>query len=139
MPIHFFTEDPLEFKLENDEAIAAWLQSIVQDYGSELKDLNYIFCNDSKILEINKKYLQHDYFTDVITFDQSESEREIEGDIFLSVDTVRTNSEKFGTDFLDELHRVLVHGLLHLLGQNDKTEEEEKAMRIEEDKWLKKL
>jgi len=137
--IEFFTKEPLEFSLEHSDKISEWLSTVIDSYSFQLKQLNYIFCDDEHILEINKKYLEHDYYTDVITFDQSEKEKEIEGDIFISIDTVKTNSEKFETDESIELHRVMVHGLLHLLGKSDKTEEEEAEMRTEENKWLETL
>jgi len=139
VPIHFFTEAPLEFSLDNENIISDWLSTVIKDYGYKLEDLNYIFCNDDFILDINKTYLKHDYYTDVITFDQSENEMEIEGDIFISIDTVRSNSEKYRTYETKELHRVMVHGLLHLLGMSDKTEDSEKEMRSEENKWIEVL
>lgn len=139
MPIHFFTEEPLVFSLDQEEKISSWLENIIAEHSHRVKSLSYIFCNDDFILNVNKKYLKHDYFTDVITFDQSEVDSEIEGDIFISIDTVRSNAEKFKTDSQDELHRVMVHGLLHLLGMNDKSEEEIVAIRGEEDKHLKIL
>ena len=97
--------------------------------------MGYIFCSDEKILEVNRQYLQHDYYTDIITFDYSEGDR-ISGDIFISIDTVRSNAEKYGTNFDDELHRVIIHGILHLCGLKDKSEADSKKMRKAEDKAL---
>ena len=106
--------------------------------GSEmcqLGDINIIFCSDNYILDINIKYLQHDYFTDIITFDYCEGKK-LSGDLFISIDSVRENSEHYGTEFADELNRVMVHGVLHLIGYDDHTEEDIKVMRSKEDYYL---
>jgi len=115
--------------------IAAWIKFVAQNYGKKIGEIAYIFCNDEKILEINKQYLKHDFYTDIITFDYSEKDK-ISGDIFISLDTVKSNSEKFNTLYDNELYRVIIHGILHLCGQNDKTPEEEKVMRKKEDEAL---
>ena len=99
-----------------------WIKETAAEYGKKMGDIAYIFCSDERILEVNKQYLQHDYYTDIITFDYSEGSV-ISGDIFISVDTVRSNSEKFEVSFEDELHRILIHGILHLCGQADDTPE----------------
>ena len=99
---------------------------------------HYIFCNDDKILEVNRQFLKHDYYTDVITFDYTEN-GVISGDVFISVDTVNSNSQKFGSTFDNEMMRVIIHGVLHLTGQNDKTPETEKQMRAKEEAALKEL
>lgn len=99
-------------------------------------DIAYIFCSDEKILEVNKAYLQHDYYTDVITFDYTEGDK-ISGDIFISVDTVRSNAEQFGTDYDEELHRIIIHGVLHLCGINDKGPGEREMMTRHENEALK--
>lgn len=99
-------------------------------------DIAYIFCSDEKILEVNKAYLQHDYYTDVITFDYTEGDK-ISGDIFISVDTVRSNAEQFGTDYDEELHRIVIHGVLHLCGINDKGPGEREMMTRHENEALK--
>lgn len=119
-------------------ATTNWIKSILPKYNKILGDVAYIFCSDEKILEINNMYLKHDYYTDIITFDYSE-ENIISGDIFISLETVKSNSEKFKTNFNDELHRVIIHGILHLCGVNDKTPDEEKKMREEENDALKLL
>ena len=106
--------------------------------GSEIKtlgDISIIFCSDNYILDVNLRYLHHDYFTDVITFDYCEGNR-LSGDLFISVDSVRENAVEFGTEFDDELHRVIVHGLLHLIGYYDHTPEDQKLMREKEDYYL---
>jgi len=104
-----------------------WIKSVAATYNKKVGTIGYIFCSDEKILEVNKKYLQHDYYTDIITFEYNE-EDVIYGDIYISLDTVRSNSEEFGTDYEEELRRVIIHGVLHLCGINDKTPEEQEYM-----------
>ncbi|MGE0929515.1 rRNA maturation RNase YbeY [Peijinzhouia sedimentorum] len=133
--IHFHTED-YEFELENEERTAKWLEGIINNEKFILMELNYIFCSDEYLLKINQEYLNHDTFTDIITFDNSESEFEIEGDIFISIPRIIENAKTFETEFDQELHRVLVHGVLHLMGHGDKTEEEQQRMRKSEDYYL---
>ena len=116
-------------------ATSNWIKVITEEYGKKAGDISYIFCDDAKILEINQTYLHHDFYTDIITFDYSEGDR-ISGDIFISIDTVRSNAEKYGTNFDDELHRVIIHGILHLCGLMDKSEADGKKMREAEDKAL---
>lgn len=113
----------------------AWLRSVAACYGKKIGELAYIFCDDDKIMEVNKEYLNHDYYTDVITFDYTEGDV-ISGDVFISLDTVRTNAEKYGAAFDDELHRVIVHGVLHLCGINDKGPGERKLMEKAENEAL---
>ncbi|MDD3405603.1 MAG: rRNA maturation RNase YbeY [Sphingobacteriia bacterium] len=113
-----------------------WIKAVAQVYGKTIGDVSYIFCDDAKILEVNKTYLKHNYFTDIITFDNTEHNR-LSGDVFISVDTVRDNAKRFGVSFSEELHRVMIHGILHLCGQNDKTQEESKQMREKENMALK--
>ncbi|HOV36652.1 MAG TPA: rRNA maturation RNase YbeY [Dysgonamonadaceae bacterium] len=116
-------------------ATSNWIKVVAEAYGKKAGDVSYIFCDDAKILEINQTYLHHDFYTDIITFDYSEGDR-ISGDIFISIDTVRSNAEKYGTNFDDELHRVIIHGILHLCGLKDKSEADSKKMRKAEDKAL---
>lgn len=118
--------------------IERWIRSVAADYGFAVGELNYIFCNDEKILAVNQEFLQHDYFTDIITFDYTTRTR-VNGDIFISLDTVQSNAEQVGTTFLHELHRIIIHGLLHLTGQADKTPETKAQMTTKEDKALKKI
>lgn len=114
---------------------SAWLRRVVDSYGRRVGNIAYIFCDDAKILEVNKKFLHHDYFTDIITFDDDEGNL-VSGDIFISLDTVRSNSVKFHTDYEQELHRVIVHGVLHLCGINDKGPGEREIMEAAENKAL---
>ncbi len=116
-------------------ATSNWIKVVAEEYGKKAGDISYIFCDDAKILEINQTYLHHDFYTDIITFDYSEGDR-ISGDIFIGIDTVRSNAEKYGTNFDDELHRVIIHGILHLCGLKDKSEADSKKMREAEDKAL---
>lgn len=100
----------------------AWIKTVAAKYGKKVGEVAYIFCDDEKILEVNREYLQHDYYTDIITFDYCEGDV-LNGDIFISLDTVASNAEEFGVTFDEELHRVLIHGILHLCGQDDQTPE----------------
>ena len=119
-------------------ATSNWIKAVAEEYGKKAGDISYIFCDDAKILEINRTYLHHDFYTDIITFDYSEGDR-ISGDIFISIDTVRSNAEKYGTNFDEELHRVIIHGILHLCGLKDKSEADSKKMRNAEDTALSML
>lgn len=114
---------------------SAWIKKVAATYGKKCGDIAYIFCDDEKILEVNKEYLQHDYYTDIITFDYSEADS-ISGDLFISLDTVRSNSEQLGVGYEQELHRVIIHGILHLCGINDKGEGEREIMEAAENKAL---
>lgn len=131
-----FLAEGIDFELNNSELIADWISNIVSRENMELEYLSYLFCDDEKILEVNKQYLDHDYYTDIITFDQSEEAGIIEGDIFISIDRVKDNAKEMNTSFEDELHRVIIHGVLHLCGYRDKTPVEEKLMRKKEDECL---
>ena len=113
----------------------AWIRSVAATYDMKVGDVNYIFCNDERILEVNREYLQHDYYTDIITFDYTEGDI-ISGDLFISLDTVRTNSEQFSTEYDEELHRTIIHGILHLCGVNDKGPGEREIMEAAENKAL---
>lgn len=135
--IHFHVEEvknPLAGKVKKYKT---WLNSIAASEGGSIEEIHYIFCNDAYILEINKSYLNHDYYTDIITFPYSRGKTKIKSDIFISLETVATNGEKFNETFQQELHRVMAHGLLHLLGYNDKTDEEEKIMRKKENDYIR--
>ena len=113
----------------------AWIRSVAAIYGKKVGDVNYIFCNDERILEVNREYLQHDYYTDIITFDYTEGNL-ISGDLFISLDTVKTNSEQFATEYEEELHRTIIHGIVHLCGINDKGPGEREIMEAAENKAL---
>lgn len=130
-PIHFFTEG-LSFKLFSVEKTQEWLIQCAGNQGFTVASLNYIFCKDPYLLEINQQYLDHDTYTDIITFDYS-SNNLLNGEIYISLDRVKDNAAALGYLFNDELHRVMVHGLLHLMGLKDKTPEEEAFMRSTED------
>ena len=126
----------LEFTLENETVIADWLSKVIISENKKEGDINYIFCDDDYLLEINQQYLDHDTLTDIISFDYSVG-NELHGDIFISIDRVRENALEFNVSFEDELNRVMVHGVLHYCGFKDKTEEDEKVMRIKEDEKIK--
>ncbi len=112
-----------------------WIRAVAAKYGKKVGEVAYIFCDDAKILEVNRQYLQHDYYTDIITFDYCEGNT-LHGDIFVSLDTVRSNAHEFGATFDDELHRILIHGILHLCGQNDKTPADSAEMTRKENDAL---
>ena len=112
-----------------------WVKQVAATYGKKVGEVAYIFCSDEKILEVNRQYLEHDYYTDIITFDYTEGNR-ISGDLFISLDTVRTNAEQFEQPYERELHRVIIHGILHLCGINDKGPGEREIMEAEENKAL---
>ena len=114
---------------------SAWIRRVAATYGKKIGEVGYLFCNDEKILEVNREFLQHDYYTDIITFDYCEDDT-LNGDIVISLDTVRSNAQQLGKDYDEELHRVIIHGILHLCGQNDKGPGEREQMEAAEDKAL---
>ena len=134
--IHFFEED-IAVPLKEKRALKAWLKQLAAEEGKKIVELNYIFCSDSYLLEINKQYLNHNTLTDIITFDQSEKPSQIEGDIYISYERVLENGRTLKTEE-NELYRVIAHGLLHLCGYKDKSEEEEKTMREKDNFYLTK-
>jgi probable rRNA maturation factor len=136
--IYYFEED-INFNISNQNNITSWLSQIIMTEGFELEELNYIFCSDEYLHQMNLTYLNHDTLTDIITFDNSETGQIIEGDIFISIDRVKENSKEFNVLFETELHRVLVHGLLHLFGYKDKSEGEKTLMREKEEACLSLL
>ena len=136
--IRFFNED-ISYKLTQKQVTRQWLKQQAEREGYAIGDLNYIFCSDEHVLQVNRDYLQHDYYTDIITFDQSEEEGKIDGDIFVSVERVADNATQMGVSAEQEMRRVLAHGLLHLCGYGDKTDDEVAAMRTKEDEWLSHL
>ena len=132
--IRYFQED-IRFELKQKLQNNRWLKMVA---GSEMRrvgDINIIFCSDNYILDVNMKYLQHDYFTDIITFDYCEKDV-LSGDLFISIDSVRENAAFYGTQFSDELDRVMVHGILHLIGYDDHSEEDIAEMRQKENYYL---
>lgn len=112
-----------------------WIKAVAATYEKRIGEIAYIFCSDEKILEVNRQYLQHDYYTDIITFDYCEGNR-LSGDLFISLETVKTNSEQFNTPYEEELHRTIIHGILHLCGINDKGPGEREIMEAAENKAL---
>ena len=137
MSIIFFNEDVPLPKLKKRKLIS-WIKNVIQSEGMKVGEISFIFCSDNYLLEVNKKYLEHDYYTDIITFDYVE-ENVIQGDIFISVDRVKENSVTFKTRFEDEIHRILVHGILHLLGYKDKLKKDKSLMTSKEDLYLNVL
>jgi rRNA maturation RNase YbeY len=135
--IHFFEED-IRVPLDNKRALKFWLQSVAKQEGKRMGELNYVFCSDQYLLEMNQQYLNHNTLTDIITFDQSDDAKKVEGDIYISYERVIENGKILQSE-TTELYRVIVHGLLHLLGFKDKKEEEQKLMRSKEDYYIKQL
>lgn len=135
MPIRFFSEG-ISFKLLHPRTTSNWIQAVAENESAEIAELNYIFCSDRHLQKINKDYLSHDSLTDIITFGYSEFPEAIHGDIFISVPRVRENARKFEAEFDRELHRVIVHGLLHLIGYGDKKKAEKALMRKKEEAYL---
>ncbi|MBC7451730.1 MAG: rRNA maturation RNase YbeY [Cytophagales bacterium] len=132
----FFFREETSYQLRQRTEIRLWLQAVARKEKFSITELNYIFCSDEYLLQVNKDYLDHDYYTDIITFDNSEQKAHIEGDIFISIDRVKENSSLHKTSMKDELHRVMAHGLLHLTGYKDKKKAEQELMRKKEDSAL---
>lgn len=133
--IQYFYEDT-DFILKPVEKMTNWLLHSIASEHKTISLINYIFCSDEYLHKVNVEYLNHDYYTDIITFDNSESPDEIEGDIFISIDRVSDNAQNEGVPFIKELRRVMIHGVLHLIGYNDKTDEEQILMRQKENEYL---
>lgn len=133
MPVYFHKEE-VDFIFENPLRIKRWIKSVIASFKRKPGNINFIFCSDNFLLALNKKHLKHDYFTDVITFDLSEDSGTISGDIYISIERVKDNAGK--GSFEDELHRVMIHGILHLLGYSDKTPAKQKQMRKLENQCL---
>lgn len=133
-----FQSEGVEHPQIDEKKLSNWIESVAKKYNKETGDISYLFCDDEKILEVNQEYLNHDFYTDIITFDYSEG-KIISGDIIISLQTVELNSQMYKTDFTEELHRVIIHGILHLSGLNDLTEEDEIAMREAENSALEML
>jgi rRNA maturation RNase YbeY len=132
MTVNFF-EEGINAKLKQRRRIRQWVLNIAATKGFQIRSLNYVFCSDDYLHAINLTYLKHDTYTDIVTFDQSEEDHAIEGDVFISVDRVSENAHEQGEDYPTELLRVIAHGLLHLCGYSDKTAADKKRMRAEED------
>ncbi len=135
--IRYFQND-ISFDLNSKLIIKKWIKSVIEQRGKRCRDINVIFCSDSYILEINNQFLGHDYYTDIITFDYCEG-RDVSGELYISIDTVRANAVEYKQEFETELHRVIIHGVLHLLGLDDHSEDDIKEMRKAEDLALEQL
>ena len=133
-----FQAENINFPKIKKRATTKWIKSVTNKYNKQPGDICYLFCSDEKILEINRQFLNHDFYTDIIAFDYSEGNK-ISGDIFISLETVLSNSQKYQTSFDEELHRVMIHGILHLCGLNDKSDDEIKEMRKAEEDALRML
>lgn len=133
--ISFFTEE-IPFTIKDKLKRKNWIKGVANQFNKKTGELNYIFCTDEYLLEINKTYLNHDFYTDIITFDQSDSEKIIEGEIYISIDRVKENAITNHTTFENELNRVLIHGVLHLIGFKDKTTKEQTEMRALENEMI---
>jgi len=131
----FYEAEDISFPKIKRRETTRWIKQVIEQLHKKLGDITYIFCSDEEILSINQAYLCHDYYTDIITFDYSEGDK-LSGDIFISLETVKTNSEKYKTNFIEELHRVMIHGILHLCDYEDDTPQEKKVMRLKEDEAL---
>ena len=132
-----YTSQDIEMPALDERKVSRWIRSVAADYGFAVGNINYIFCSDERELAVNREFLGHDYYTDVITFDYS-TPSTLNGDIFISLDTVRSNAQMVGTSFDNELLRILIHGVLHLTGQGDKTPETKAQMTAKEEKALAK-
>ncbi|HLT87364.1 MAG TPA: rRNA maturation RNase YbeY [Sphingobacterium sp.] len=137
--ISFFNEDIDDYKIKDKQKIRQWIGATVTAEGfDQIGELNLILCSDAYLLEINKQYLDHDTYTDIVTFDSSEKDNTIAGDIFISVERTAENALKFGVSERDELHRVIIHGVLHLCGYLDKKKEDKELMTAKENEYLSK-
>lgn len=138
MPLIRFFEEDISYKIKNKTALRLWITETIQAEGFKLKELTYIFCSDNYLLQLNKQYLNHDTYTDIITFDNSSIEDVVLGDIFISIERIRENAVKFNITEEDELHRVIIHGALHLVGYKDKAASDKEKMTFKEDFYLNK-
>jgi rRNA maturation RNase YbeY len=138
MPVVYYTENVRLPKDFQKRLLSQWIQEIAISHHKKTGNIVYIFCDDEKILELNRRYLQHDYFTDIITFDYTEGNL-LGGDLYISLDTVKSNAGRFNSSLLEELYRVMIHGILHLCGLSDTTEEERKQMTHAENNALEML
>lgn len=132
--IAYYTQDT-DFVFKGKQFNNKWLRMVAESEIKRIGDISIIFCSDNYILDVNMKYLQHDYFTDIITFDYCEGDR-LSGDLFISIDSVRENAKLYNTEFTEELNRVMVHGILHLIGYDDHTQKDQKLMRTKENYYL---
>ncbi len=138
MPVIRFFEEDTSYKIKNKLAVRRWITETIQAEGYQLKELSYILCSDEYLLHINQQYLNHDTYTDIVTFDNSTQDKVVIGDIFISIDRIRENALKFNSGESNELHRVIIHGALHLVGYKDKKPADKKKMTLKEDFYLNK-
>jgi len=132
----YFHKEDTNYRVQGIRVIKSVLSQLIDNQGYTINCVNIIICSDPYLLNINRTYLDHDYYTDIITFDNSEKQGYIDADLFISIDTVKSNAKLFGTTTLQELRRVIIHGVLHLVGFNDKTESQKNEMRLKEDEYL---
>ena len=137
MPIKYFSEQ-ITFNLKDKIKLRTWIIDSVKNESRKPGSINFIFTSDENILNINKEYLSHDNFTDIITFNYCDDDV-VNGDIFISIDTVKNNSERFDVSFINELHRVMIHGVLHLVGYDDKNDDQKKIMKEKENEYLERF
>jgi len=136
--INFFSEK-INFTLKNKRKRKTWIIEVAYTEGYLVKEINYVFCSDKYLLEINRTFLQHDYFTDIITFNNSEKKKELEGELYISIIRVKENAQALQIPFEEELSRVMIHGILHLMGYKDKTKKQKELMRAKENNALSAL
>ncbi|MCC7332664.1 MAG: rRNA maturation RNase YbeY [Flavobacteriales bacterium] len=137
MPVSFYSQE-IDFKLKNQPKVKKWIKEVILTENKSLGNINYIFCSDTYLLSLNNQYLNHNTYTDIITFDYTENNT-LSSDIFISIDRVSENSIKYSTDFNSELMRVIIHGVLHLIGFKDKLKSQKLIMRAKEDFYLNLL
>ena len=133
--IRFFTES-INFKISSPRKTRAWIRAVAKIEKRAISEINYIFCSDTYLLELNQRFLKHNTLTDIITFDNTEEGKDINGEIYISIDRIKENAFSLKTDFEDELHRVIIHGVLHLIGYTDKKKSEKAIMRKKEEAFL---
>lgn len=136
-PVQFFSHQ-IKFTLSDKKRIAGWLESTAQSERKIIKHFSVVFCSDAYLRSLNISHLAHDYFTDILTFDLSDQPKEINAELYISIERVKDNAKIFGVSMREEIHRVILHGLLHLCGYKDKTKAEQNAMRAVEDRYLRK-
>ena len=137
IPIFFFKEE-IKFRLSEQDKLRRWILNLIKKEGYILSNLNFIYCDDPFLRSANREYLNHDSYTDILTFDNSDSTKLIHGDIYISIDRIQANAITYDTTFREELHRVMLHGILHLMGYGDKNKTLRAEMKKKEDYWLLK-
>lgn len=135
IPVNFFFEE-IKYTIKNKNKLRTWINRTLLEENKSLEELNFIFCSDDYLLHINQQYLQHNTYTDIITFDNSSSANKIVGDIFISIDRIKENAQTFNVSETEELHRIIIHGTLHLSGYEDKTKSNKNIMTLKEDEYL---